>query len=48
MGFAAFAAWFGASLIVLVFLETMIQNPFITSFIIALLIGFLGATRENE
>ena len=48
MGFLNFVAWFGSSLVVLMFVETMIQNPFVTSFLIALLIGFLGGVRENE
>lgn len=38
--------WFCAALIVVFALEIMFENPFIVSFLVALLVGFLGGTRE--
>jgi len=43
MGMVGFIAWFTAALIITMFLELTINNPFITSFIVAAVVGFLGA-----
>lgn len=43
MGFVGFVTWFSVGLIGTFFLEVVLQSPFITSMIVALVMGVLGA-----
>ena len=43
MSMTGFIAWFCSALVVTLFLETTIDNMFLTSFFVALVVGFLGA-----
>ena len=46
MGFFKFTAWYIGALVSMVFLETMLENPFIISFIVAGVIAFLAGKDE--
>lgn len=43
MGFAGFCAWFIGGLLITATLQIMFDNVFLTSFIVAIMCGVLGA-----
>lgn len=46
MGIFKFVLYFIASLVGIIFLQDMSPNRFVTAFVLACVIGVLGATRD--